>query len=36
MSSTLDGITSRWDGQELLVTTAAGQQRITGGSAANL
>ncbi len=36
MSITLDGVTFRWDGQELLVTTAAGQQRLTGSSAARL
>ncbi len=35
-SITLDGVTFRWDGQEVLVTTAASQQRITGGNAARL
>jgi len=29
-SITLDGVTFRWDGQDLLVTTAASQKRLTG------
>ena len=36
MSITLDGITFCWDGETLLVTTAAGQHRLTGGSATKL
>ncbi len=36
MSITLDGITFRWDGQDVWVTTAASQRRITSGSAARL
>ena len=35
-SITLDGVTFRWDGQELLVTTATSQKRLTGSSAATL
>ena len=35
-SITLDGVTFRWDGQELLVTTANSQKRLTGSSAATL
>ena len=36
MSVTLDGVTFRWDGEELLVTTATSQKRVTGSSAATL
>ena len=36
MSVTLDGVTFRWDGEELLVTTATSQKRLTGSSAATL
>jgi len=35
-SITLDGVTFRWDGQELLVTTATSQKRLTGASALQL
>jgi len=35
-SITLDGVTFRWDGQELLVTTATSQKRLMGSSAARL
>ena len=36
MSITLDGVTFRWDGDALLVTTATSQKRLTGSSAARL
>jgi len=35
-SITLDGVTFRWDGQDLLVTTATSQKRLTGSSALQL
>ena len=35
-SITLDGVTFRWDGQELLITTATSQKRLTGTSALQL
>ena len=35
-SITLDGVTFRWDGQELLMTTATSQKRVTGTSAFQL
>ncbi len=35
-SITLDGVTFRWDGQDLLVTTATSQKRVTGTNALQL
>ncbi len=35
-SMTLDGVTFRWDGQELLVTTTTSQKRLTGTNALQL
>lgn len=35
-SITLDGVTFRWDEQELLVTTATSQKCLTGTSALQL
>ena len=35
-SITLDGVTFRWDGQDLLVTTATSQKHLTGTSALQL
>jgi len=36
MNIALDGVTFRWDGEELLITTATDQKRLTGSSAAKL
>ena len=36
MTLALDGVTFRWDGEELLLPTATNQQRLTGSSAARL
>ena len=36
MTLALDGVTFRWDGEELLLITATDQKRLTGSSAARL
>jgi len=36
MTLALDGVTFRWDGEELLLITATDQKRLTGSSAVKL
>ncbi len=35
-SITLQGVTFRWNGEELLITTSTGQQSLSGSDAAQL